>query len=99
MNLVKNHIPSFSISITTSEDLDPNGEAQINVSVSNASYQVCQVRKYTRERKSEFFHVCYKTLFKLILKGKRVGEKDSRFSYRFTHLNSLAKLGTVLLKH
>lgn len=99
MHSVRNHIPSLSISITISEDLAPNGREQINVIDSNASHQVCQVRKHKRERKSEFFHVCYKALFKSILKGKRVSEKDSRFSYRFTDLYSLDKLGTVLLKH
>lgn len=99
MNSVSNHILSLSTSITISEDLAPNGGEQINVSASNALHQVCHVRKYERERKSELFHVCYKALFRLILKGKRVSEKDSRFSYRFTHLYSLDKLGTVLLKH
>lgn len=99
MNSVRHHIPSLSISITISEDLAPNGGKQINVSDSNASHQVRQVNKYKWERKSEFFHVRYKVLFKLILRGKRVSEKDSRFFYRFIYLYSLAKLGTVLLKH
>lgn len=99
MNSVRNLILSLSISITISEDLAPNGGEQINVSGSHASHQVCQVRKCKRERKSEFFRVCYKSLFKLILKGKRLSEKDSRFSYPFTHLYSLDKLGIVLLEH
>lgn len=49
--------------------------------------------------KSEAFHTLYKALFKLILTGQRVSEKDSRYSYRFTDLYLLDKLGRVLLKH
>ena len=56
-------------------------------------------KEVKRERKSEVFHTCYKALFKLIIKGKRVSEKDRRFSYSFTDSYLLDKLGRVLLKH